>query len=46
VHWRYIGQGKPQQNAFIVSRNDCLRDEILNEKLFDTLDDAHRKSVR
>jgi hypothetical protein len=46
VHWRYIGQGKPQLNAFIMSRNDCLRDELLNEKLFDTLDGAHRKSVR
>jgi len=43
VEWRYIDPGKPQQNAFIESFNGSLRDELLNEELFDTLDDARRK---
>ena len=34
---------KTEQNAFIASVNGSLRDEILNEELFDTLDDARRK---
>jgi putative transposase len=34
--------GKPQQNAFIESFNGSLRDALLNEKIFDTLDDAGR----
>jgi len=43
VNWRYIDPGKPQQNAFIESFNGSLRDELLNEEIFDTLDDARRK---
>jgi putative transposase len=43
VPWHYIDPGKPQQNAFIESFNRSLRDEILNEEIFDTLDDARRK---
>ena len=43
VNWHYIDPGKPQQNAFIESFNGSLRDELLNEELFDTLDDARRK---
>ncbi|TYO84575.1 putative transposase [Oceanicella actignis] len=43
VPWRSIDPGKPQQNAFIESFNGSLRDELLNEELFDTLDDARRK---
>ena len=35
--------GKPQQNGFIESFNGSLRDELLNEEIFDTLDDARRK---
>jgi putative transposase len=31
------------QNAFIESFNGSLRDEILNEEIFDTLDGARRK---
>jgi len=42
VDWHYIDPGKPQQNAFIESFNGSLRDELLNEELFDTLDDARR----
>jgi hypothetical protein len=44
--WRglhYIDPGKPQQNDFIGSFNGSLRDELLNEEIFDTLDDARRK---
>lgn len=37
-------QARPrQQNAFIESFNGSLRDELLNEEIFDTLDDARRK---
>jgi len=35
--------GKPQQNGFIESFNGSLRDEMLNEELFDTLDDVRKK---
>jgi putative transposase len=43
VDWHYIDPGKPQQNAFIESFNGSLRDELLNEELFDSLADARRK---
>ncbi|KPF52376.1 integrase [Novosphingobium sp. AAP1] len=43
VEWHYIDPGKPQQNAFIESFNGSLRDEFLNEELFDSLADARRK---
>ena len=43
IPWHYIDPGKPQQNAFIESFNGSLRDELLNEEIFDTLDDARRK---
>jgi putative transposase len=43
VDWHFIDPGKPQQNGFIESFNGSLRDELLNEELFDTLDDARRK---
>jgi len=43
VDWHYIDPDKPQQNAFIESFNGSLRDELLNEELFDSLDDARRK---
>ncbi|MFT5630112.1 MAG: putative transposase [Gammaproteobacteria bacterium] len=43
VDWHYIVPGKPQQNGFIESFNGSLRDELLNEEIFDTLDDARRK---
>ena len=43
VDWHYIDPGKPQQNGFIESFNGSLRDELLNEEIFDTLDDARRK---
>ena len=40
VDWHYIAPGKPQQNAFIESFNGKLRDELLNESLFTSLDQA------
>jgi putative transposase len=43
VEWHYIAPCKPQQNAFIESFNGSLRDELLNEELFDSLADARRK---
>ena len=43
VPWHYIDPGKPQQNGFIESFNGSLRDELLNEEIFDSLDDARRK---
>jgi putative transposase len=38
--------GKPTQNAFIESFNGRLRDEILNEEVFDTLADARSSLAR
>ncbi len=43
VEWHYIDPGKPQQNAFIESFNGSLRDECLNEEIFDSLAEARRK---
>lgn len=40
IDWHYIAPGKPTQNAFIESFNGKLRDELLNETIFVTLDDA------
>ena len=34
TEWHNIALGKPQQNAFVESFNDRLRDELLNDKLF------------
>ena len=41
--WYYIDPGKPQQNGYIESFNGSLRDECLNEEIFDSLADARRK---
>jgi putative transposase len=40
IGWHYIAPGKPTQNAFIESFNGRLRDELLNETLFRSLDHA------
>ena len=40
IEWHYIAPGKPTQNAFIESFNGRLRDELLNETLFGSLDHA------
>ena len=42
VAWHYIDPGKPQQNPFIESFNGSLRDECLNEEMFESLADARR----
>ncbi len=43
VEWHYIDSGKPQQNGYIESFNGSLRDECLNEEIFDSLADARQK---
>jgi len=43
VGWHYIALGKPQQNGFIESFNGRLRDELLNETLFESL--PHARAV-
>ena len=40
IDWPYIAPGKPTQNAFIESFNGRLRDELLNETLFASLNHA------
>ena len=40
VDWHYIAPGKPQQNGFAESFIGRLRDECLNEHLFDSLKEA------
>jgi putative transposase len=40
IEWHYIAPGKPQQNAFVESFNGRLRDELLNETLFSSIDHA------
>src|SRR6478672_1660266 len=40
IGWHYIAPGKPQQNGFIESFNGRLRDELLNETLFRSLQHA------
>ena len=42
VAWHYIAPGKPQQNGFIESFNARLRDELLNEEVFDSLGAARK----
>jgi putative transposase len=46
IAWHYIDPGKPQQNAFAESFNGRLRDECLNESVFETLDHARRTLAR
>lgn len=37
VSWHYIAPGKPMQNGFVERFNGRMRDECLNEHLFDSL---------
>jgi putative transposase len=43
LDWHYIAPGKPQQNAFVESFIGRLRDEFLNEEMFDDL--AHARQL-
>ena len=43
IEWHYIAPGKPTQNAFIESFNGRLRDELLNETLFQSR--AHARAA-
>jgi putative transposase len=40
IDWHYIAPGKPMQNGYIESFNGKMRDELLNETLFFSLDHA------
>ncbi len=40
IDWHYIAPGKPMQNGFVESFNGKMRDELLNETLFFSLDHA------
>jgi hypothetical protein len=40
INWDYIAPGKPMQNGYAESFNGRLRDELLNETLFMSLDHA------
>ena len=42
VGWHCIDPGKPDQDGCIESFNGSLRDECLNEEIFDSLADARR----
>jgi len=43
IDWHFIAPGKPIQNAFVESFNGRMRDELLNETMFFSLDDARSK---
>ena len=42
VEWHYIQPGKPMQNGFVESFNGRLRDECLNEHLFNSYGHARK----
>ena len=42
LDWHYIAPGMPQQNAFVESFIGRLRDELLNEEIFEDLGHARR----
>jgi putative transposase len=42
LDWHYIAPGEPQQNAFVESFIGRLRDELLNEEVFENLAHARR----
>lgn len=46
VDWHYIAPGKPQQNRLVESFNGRLRDECLNEEVFESLAHARRVLAR
>ena len=38
MEWHHIAPGKPMQNGYVESFNGRMRDELLNETLFLSLD--------
>lgn len=46
VDWLDIDSGKPQQIIVVAHVNGRLRDEAVNLKMFDSLDDVSRKPAR
>jgi putative transposase len=40
IFWHFIAPGRPMQNGFCESFNGRMRDELLNESLFLSLDHA------
>ena len=42
IDWHYITPGKPMQNGYVESFNGKMRDELLNETLFFSLDQARQ----
>ena len=42
IDWHYIAPGKPMQNGYVESFNGKMRDELLNETLFFSLDHARK----
>ena len=42
IDWHYTEPGKPQQNGYVESFNGKMRDELLNETLFFSLDHARQ----
>jgi transposase InsO family protein len=46
IDWHYIEPGKPTQNGFVESFNGRMRDELLNETLFFSLDHARKEIAR
>jgi putative transposase len=46
IDWHYIAPGKPMQNGFVESFNGRMRDELLNETLFRSLDHARSAIAR
>lgn len=43
INWHFIAPGRPMQNGFCESFNGRMRDELLNETLFLSLDHARAK---
>jgi putative transposase len=45
IAWHYIAPRKPTQNGFVGSFNGRMREELLNESLFFSLDHTRQKLV-
>lgn len=45
VDWHYIAPRKPMQNGFVESLNGRMREEYLNEHLFDNMRGAPTSTI-